>query len=85
MDFVQGISLQELLFKSTFQRDFADNQIMNTFYPILECAAYMASQGIMHRDLKPSNIIIEKDGKVNPFPEQQDLEFKNSRPFSDFS
>jgi len=37
---------------------------MNTFYSILECAAYMASQGIMHRDLKPSNIIIEKDGKV---------------------
>ena len=63
-DPIQGVSLEDILSRQIFKDEFSDDQIMHVFHEILECAAYIASKGVMHRDLSPKNIVLEKGGRI---------------------
>src|SRR4051812_39030203 len=63
MELVQGKSLQDIIVKESFRKDYSSKQIMEMIRSIVDALAYMSLKGIMHRDLKPDNILIDKKGK----------------------
>ena len=64
MELVKGESLQKILMKRSFRKEYSDKQIMRLLKSIIDALSYIASKGIMHRDLKPDNILVGKDEKV---------------------
>jgi serine/threonine-protein kinase len=60
MEFVDGITLDELVRGGPLRLDEAINYIAQ----VCDALAYAHSKGIIHRDLKPSNMMLTPDGVV---------------------
>lgn len=60
MEFVDGITLDELVRSGPLRLDEAINYIAQ----VCDALAYAHSKGIIHRDLKPSNMMLTPDGIV---------------------
>ncbi len=58
MKFIEGESLDELLFRLQAPMPLAQVQAIST--DVLHALQYAHSQNVVHRDIKPSNIMIEK-------------------------
>lgn len=58
MEFVQGVSLKELVGEKALSADLALSVIQSA----AEAVAFMHSHGIIHRDIKPENIMVRPDG-----------------------
>lgn len=60
MDFVEGLSLADLL----RQEPLAARQAAEYVRDAAEAVHYAHQQGTLHRDLKPSNILIDRQGRI---------------------
>jgi serine/threonine protein kinase len=60
MEFVDGLSLRQLLQSGTMKPD----QALTIVPKICEALQYAHEQGIVHRDIKPENILLDKQGRV---------------------
>lgn len=58
LEFIDGITLKELLEKQNLNRELADKIIIE----LCEALLYLHKKQIVHRDLKPSNILITHNG-----------------------
>lgn len=58
LEFIDGITLKELLEKQNLNKELADKIIIE----LCEALHYLHKKQIVHRDLKPSNIIITHNG-----------------------
>ena len=63
LDYVKGISLQELAKQRSRQR-FKMSETRKIFKQVAEAVHYMHSKNICHRDLKLDNILLEEDTKM---------------------
>lgn len=64
MEYVKGITLDQLL-KSLNLEDLRDlNIFKNTMIQILNALDFVHTNDIIHRDIKPSNVIIDNDGII---------------------
>jgi serine/threonine protein kinase len=61
MEFVEGPSLDEIIYKEGF---LPVERAVNIIVQVAFALQYAHSRGIVHRDIKPSNIMIEKSGRV---------------------
>ena len=61
MEYVDGISLAELIDKNRY---LPDDFALMIFYEICKALKYAHDKGVIHRDIKPENILISKDGAV---------------------
>ncbi|MFC2088375.1 protein kinase [Calditrichota bacterium] len=60
MEYVEGISLKELITK----RDISTEQVLNIAIQICEGLKEAHKANIIHRDLKPDNILIDKNERI---------------------
>jgi serine/threonine protein kinase len=60
MEFVDGLSLRQLLLAGKMQPE----QALTIVPKICEALQYAHEQGIVHRDIKPENILLDKQGRV---------------------
>ncbi|HEX3988782.1 MAG TPA: serine/threonine-protein kinase [Verrucomicrobiae bacterium] len=60
MEYVDGISLRELINQSTLNAEESQRIIIE----ICHALQYAHEEGIVHRDIKPSNILLDKKGRV---------------------
>jgi cytochrome c-type biogenesis protein CcmH/NrfG/predicted Ser/Thr protein kinase len=60
MEFVDGLSLRQLLQSGTMKPE----QALTIVPKICEALQYAHEQGIVHRDIKPENILLDKQGRV---------------------
>ena len=61
MDFVEGESLAELIYREGAQ---SEAQVLAWAEQLLDALAYCHKQGVLHRDIKPQNIIITPEGRA---------------------
>jgi len=61
MEFVDGMSLEELLEK---KRHISNEMAMLIFMEVCKALKYAHDKGIVHRDIKPGNIMISKKGEI---------------------
>ncbi|BAY84640.1 serine/threonine kinase [Calothrix parasitica NIES-267] len=59
-EFIEGITLTDLLMQSGLQSESSVKEILVSLLPIL---SYVHSKGIIHRDIKPDNIILRSSDK----------------------
>ena len=64
MEYVEGISLAELLDKSPTHY-LPVKQVEQIAKGILSALDYTHRQGIIHRDIKPSNILLDRQGRAH--------------------
>ena len=64
MDFVEGLSLSELLARREANgQPFTESDLLNVIRPVLEGLQVIHAAGVYHRDIKPSNILIRRSDR----------------------
>jgi serine/threonine protein kinase len=43
---------------------YEEDELVNTFTPIIECICYIHQKGLIHSSISPKNIIFDEEGDV---------------------